>query len=122
MKKIIIAIVTVFSLGLLLATPANAQVDVFKPCANNSDSAICQARKDKLFGPGSIWNNILNAFTFLIGAVSVVMIIIGGFRYAVSGGDQAQVTSAKNTIIYAVIGLIVAVLANAIVNFVLTNI
>ncbi len=66
--------------------------------------------------------SIGNAIVFLTGAISVLMIIIGGFRYVTSGGDQGSVTSAKNTILYAVIGLIVSVMAYAIVNFVLRNI
>ena len=62
--------------------------------------------------------NIINILLFLIGALSVVMIIYGGIRYVISGGDSGQVTSAKNTIMYAVVGLVVAILAYAIVNFV----
>jgi hypothetical protein len=49
------------------------------------------------------------------------MIVIGGIRYTTSNGDSAGITSAKNTILYAVVGLIVALLAYAIVNFVLTS-
>ena len=49
------------------------------------------------------------------------MLIYGGIRYTVSGGESAAVTSAKNTILYAIIGIIVALLAYAIVNFVLGN-
>ncbi|MNI84677.1 hypothetical protein D3C73_1416030 [compost metagenome] len=49
------------------------------------------------------------------------MLIIGGIRYTISGGDSSAVTSAKNTIMYAIVGIIVAVLAFAIVNFVLTS-
>lgn len=64
---------------------------------------------------------IINVLLFVIGAVAVIMIIIGGIRYVVSGGDQAAVTGAKNTILYSVIGLVVALLAYAIVNFVLDN-
>lgn len=61
---------------------------------------------------------IINILLFLIGAVSVIMIILGGIRYVLSNGEAAQITGAKNTILYAVIGLIVALLAYAIVNFV----
>jgi hypothetical protein len=61
---------------------------------------------------------IINILLFVIGAVSVIMIILGGIRYTLSNGDASQITSAKNTILYAVIGLIVALLAYAIVNFV----
>ena len=66
--------------------------------------------------------NVGNIIVFITGAISVLMIIIGGLRYVTSGGDQGGITSAKNTILYAVIGLIVSVMAYAIVNFVLTNI
>jgi len=64
---------------------------------------------------------IVNILLFLLGAVAVVMIVIGGIRFATSNGDQSAVTSAKNTILYSVIGLIIAILAYAIVNFVLTQ-
>lgn len=62
---------------------------------------------------------IVNVLLFVLGAVAVIMIVIGGIRYVVSGGESSAVTGAKNTILYAVIGLVVAVLAYAIVNFVL---
>lgn len=63
--------------------------------------------------------DIINLLLFLLGAVAVVMIVIGGIRYATSNGESSAITSAKNTILYAVIGLVVAILAYAIVNFVI---
>lgn len=62
--------------------------------------------------------NIINILLWAIGIVSVIMLIIGGFRYVTSNGDSSQVTAAKNTIMYSVIGLIIAIFAYAIVNFV----
>ena len=50
------------------------------------------------------------------------MLIFGGLRYVVSGGDSKKVTDAKNTVLYAIIGLIIAILSYAIVNFVLNAI
>ena len=70
----------------------------------------------------SVVSFVVNILLFVVGAVSVIMLIIGGIRYAVSGGDSGAVTSAKNTILYAIIGLIVALLAYVIVNFVITQI
>jgi multisubunit Na+/H+ antiporter MnhB subunit len=64
---------------------------------------------------------IIGILSFVIGVVSVIMIIVGGIKYVLSNGDASQVTSAKNTILYAVIGLVVALLAYAIVNFVVTQ-
>jgi multisubunit Na+/H+ antiporter MnhB subunit len=58
---------------------------------------------------------------FIIGAISVIMLIIGGIRYVVSGGDSGAVTSAKNTILYAIVGIVVAILAYALVNFVVSS-
>jgi hypothetical protein len=65
---------------------------------------------------------IINIFSVLVGIVSVIMIIWGGFKYVTSGGDSGNVTSAKNTIIYAVIGLVVVALAQFIVQFVLEKV
>lgn len=70
-------------------------------------------------GEGSIFTTIVNVLLFIIGALSVVMLIWGGIRYTTSGGSSSAVTSAKNTIMYAIIGLVVAFLAFAIVNWVL---
>lgn len=63
--------------------------------------------------------NITNTLLLAVGVISVIMIIIGGIRYALSGGDENGVKSAKDTILYAVIGVVVSLLAYAIVNFVI---
>lgn len=61
----------------------------------------------------------LNLFSAIVGIIAVVMIIVGGIKYITSGGESGNITSAKNTIMYAVIGLVVVALAQIIVNFVL---
>ena len=70
----------------------------------------------------STLQTIINVALGLIGFVAVVMIILGGFQYITSSGDAAKVTKAKNTIMYGVIGLVIALLAFAIVNFILGNV
>lgn len=70
----------------------------------------------------SLVTNILNAVFLVIGVIAVVVIIIGGVNYTTSQGDPSKVKKAKDTILYGIIGLIVSLLAYAIVNFVLTNI
>lgn len=65
----------------------------------------------------TIIQTIVNVLLFITGAVAVIMIVIGGLKYVTSNGDSSQLTSAKNTIMYSVIGLIVAIMAYAIVNF-----
>ena len=66
--------------------------------------------------------NISNTLIFIAGALAVIILIVAGLRYIISNGDAKQVEGAKNTILYAVIGLIVAILAFAIVNFVLIKV
>jgi len=66
--------------------------------------------------------SVINLLSVLVGVAAVIMIIIGGFRYITSAGDSNKVTSAKNTIIYAIIGLIIVALAQLIVHFVLNKV
>lgn len=71
---------------------------------------------------GSLENtikSIANILVFIVGVAAVILLIIGGLRYVLSGGDQAGIEGAKNTILYSIIGIIVAFMAYAIVNFVL---
>lgn len=69
-----------------------------------------------------IITTVVNIFSAIVGVVSVVMIIYGGFKYISSGGDSNKVTEAKNTIVYAVIGLVVVAMAQFIVQFVLNKV
>lgn len=64
---------------------------------------------------------IVNIISVIVGIVAVIMIIWGGFKYITSGGDSGNVTAAKNTILYAIIGLIIVALAQFIVRFVLSK-
>lgn len=65
--------------------------------------------------------DIINILLFVLGFIAVLMIIIGGIRYVTSGGDTSAISGAKNTILYAIIGLVIALMAFAIVNFVLNS-
>ena len=69
----------------------------------------------------AVVKKVINIFSVVVGAVSVIMIIIGGFRYIVSNGESGAVTGAKNAILYAIIGLIIVLFAQLIVRFVLTS-
>jgi predicted permease len=66
-------------------------------------------------------HTIVNLFSIIVGIVAVIMIIYGGFRYITSGGDSGRVGNAKNTLIYAIIGLIIVALAQFLVNYVFTT-
>jgi|SRR5579884_3312477 len=72
-------------------------------------------------GLSNLGHKIVNTFSLVIGIVAIIMIIYGGFRYITSGGASERVGSAKNTLIYAIIGLIIVALAQIIVHFVLNQ-
>lgn len=86
---------------------------------SGADAAKGDDQVTDLFGNAGIFSTITNTLLFILGAISVIMIIIGGLRYVISGGDSNAVSAAKNTILYAIVGVIVAILAYAIINFVI---
>ncbi|MBC7459225.1 hypothetical protein H7200_00750 [Candidatus Saccharibacteria bacterium] len=114
-KQTILALALVLGMGFLAPVSVGAVNVIGDQCANNPDSAICG---DQNADPAVLIKTIVNVLLFIIGLISVIMIIIGGFMYTTSAGDSGQVTKAKNTLLYAVIGLVVAFLAFAIVNYV----
>lgn len=124
--SLLIAAAMVFGAGVVATLP---DVAVYaQDCSVSSDPLTSGVNcvqpagaPTELFGDGGIFTTIANILIFLVGIIAVIMLIIGGIRYAVSGGDDSAVKAAKNTILYAIVGLIVAFLAFAIVNFVVTQ-
>lgn len=116
-KSVIIAVALSLVGGLMVLTPASA-VDCSTPqeCMEQGLQSTGGTGGDTDLA--SVIKLITNVLMFIIGAVAVIMVIIGGFQYVTSQGDSSKTTTAKNTILYAVIGLIVALLAYAIVQFV----
>jgi uncharacterized membrane protein len=116
-KQLILAIGIIAGLSLASAPLANA-ANIFDNVCSGSNTALCQNKNDNV---QSQIATIVNVLLYVLGAVSVIVIIIAGIMYVTSGGDAAAVTKAKNTLMYAIVGLIVAVLAYAIVNFVVSK-
>lgn len=87
-----------------------------------AEAARADSMPAELVGVDGVFTQISNTILYVVGVISVIMLVWGGLRYILSGGDNKKVTDAKNTILYAIIGLIIAVLAFAIVNFVLNAI
>lgn len=65
---------------------------------------------------------VINIFSIIVGVIAVIMIIVGGLKYITSGGESSNISGAKNTIIFALIGLVIVALAQFIVHFVLGNV
>lgn len=107
--------------GIVATTSYAACGDATGGITGAADCSRGDGTPEALTGDAGVFKTIANVLLFIIGAISVIMLIIGGIRYVVSQGDAKQVEGAKNTILYAVIGIIVALLAYAIVNFVVNS-
>jgi hypothetical protein len=122
---------------LALAAPALVPVTVHAYTTTNLQSSLCQGSNLNVnagtssstsscndsaggtTGLNNLLTRIVNIISGIVGVIAVIMIVVGGFRYITSGGDSNNVSGAKNTIIYAIIGLIIVALAQLIVHFVL---
>lgn len=132
MKKVILnaiaAVLTMVGLTSVASLAPNAYADVLCPNGTtNSNLESCEGYngKDGVFESRDLMDVltiIINVIVGVVGFVAVAMIVMGGISFATSQGDTAKVAKARNTILYGVVGLIVALLAFAIVNFVLKSI
>ena len=90
-----------------------------------ASSALCSGKSNSGTNPLTGTNGLIHKVTLIIalltGTVAVIIIIVGGFMYITSGGDPQKVGNAKNTILYAVVGLIIIVAAQTIITFVLSK-
>jgi hypothetical protein len=99
---------------------------------SNTTSQLCTGAGLQVEGSGSCpdtsgsINNIikwvLDIFSVIVGIAAVIMIVVGGLKYTISGGDSTRVSGAKDTILFAIVGLVVVALAQIIVHFVLSNV
>ena len=112
-------IIPIMALGVSAALQIN-NVNVVRATEMTLSGGVSSSQGDDVPQDlaGEVFKNVVNILLFIIGAVSVIMLIYGGIRYTTSGGNANSVTAAKNTIMYSIIGLVVAILAFAVVNFV----
>lgn len=111
----------VASFNAILSAPLTFAQSFNLSINDGAESARGIDQATDLFGASGVFTTVTNTLLFVVGAISVIMIIIGGLRYITSGGNNANVTSAKNTVLYAVVGIVVSLFAYAIINFVLTS-
>lgn len=131
MKKLLIlsAASLLVAIAMLLPQKTSAQ-DLFDDvCGSGTgDSAVCQDKNNSqsdgsnsFYGRNGVLTKIARIIAIVVGVASVIMIIIGGFKYVLANGDSNSINSAKNTILYAIIGLIISVIAVSIIQFVLSR-
>lgn len=129
MKKILNKLtmgIATLSLAAAVLVPVTTPAFASSDCAPNEglSGAVntgCSQGKGQatnLFGDGSVVTTIINTMLFITGLLSVIMIIYAGIRYVTAHGDTSQVKSAQNTLIYAIVGLVVSIVAYAVVSWV----
>lgn len=118
------------SIGLVLSTPpaqvaaqANEVItgELCRPGAT-LDPTACDPGATAQSTIGRVMSIIVQTMVLVVGGISVIMIVVGGIRYVTSGGDPNGTKGAKDTIIYALVGLVVALVAQGLVTFVLSKI
>jgi magnesium-transporting ATPase (P-type) len=121
MKNFLLSLMMISTVVLGLGGAVYAQAP-----SNSSAQAACQGLPGGCAGQTASANNIqdnvkfvIKLLSWIVGTASIIMMILGGFRFVTSGGDSGRVSSARNTILYAIIGLAVVAAAQIIVNFVL---
>ena len=117
LKLIVVGIVATLALAFATVPVAQAQYNLDKGISDSKGDRVAE----KVDDPQQLIKGIVNGILYFVGILSVIMLIWGGILYTTSSGDSNKVTTAKNTIMYAGIGLVVAIFAYAIVNFVLTT-
>jgi hypothetical protein len=127
-RKIFIGLAVTLSLLFIVSVPALAQTSpeiTGGLCAGANldvNDPNCEGTNDAADKINNLIRRVINLLSLVVGIVAVIMIIIGGLRYITSGGSDTGVTSAKNTILYAIIGLIIVALAQLLVRFVLRQV
>jgi hypothetical protein len=121
--KLVLA--TFMMLGMLAfaSMPAlAADFDLIPACTDNSSATACSENnpsRNTIYGPNGIITKVANILAIIVGIAAVIVIIVAGIQYMVSTGDPTKVNNAKNAIIYAIVGLVVAVLARTLVIFII---
>lgn len=124
MKKSIIsiAIMTCAVFGVSVLSTASLSGSVSAQVSKGIDTATTSEMKGKsIDGDSGLIKTVVNVLLWAVGILSVIMIIFSGFRYITSAGDASKTKSAQSTLTYSVVGLIVAIMAYAIVNMVINR-
>lgn len=123
----------VLVVAMALAAGAPALLPATASAAADINKSLCSGTNIDITGSSSgnctpdtntsaindLLTNVINIFSIIVGVIAVIMIIVGGLRYITSGGESNKVGGAKNTIIYAIVGLVIVALAQFIVHFIL---
>lgn len=120
-KSIVLSLIVLCNMGAGLMVPAVAYADPKSDaCTAIGSDAACG--KTTGLQIGNVIKAAVSILSIVVGIAAVFMIIISGLKYITSGGDASSVASAKSTLIYSLVGLIIAASAYFLINYVLTNV
>lgn len=111
---------TVYATNVFATSDSDPAAENMTSVEQGAAAAHVEGMPTTLVGDDGFIRKLTSWVLLAVGTISVIMLIYGGFRYVISGGDSKKVTDAKNTILYAIIGLIISMLAYAIVNFIIS--
>ena len=111
----------VFLGGAFVVTPSISAVDIYKDvCKNTPEAAVCRDKelggKNPIIGPSSITARIINLLSFVVGVAAVIGIMLAGLKFITGGDNPQEVAAARNMLIYAVVGIAIALSAQLIVR------
>lgn len=118
LTRTITALILAAFIGLVPVTSSMALSTASGACTGN-DSAPCKATGDDI---ATLLGSVISLLLFIAGSAAVLVIVVGGIRYITSDGDPGAASKAKNTIIFALVGLVIAIMSYSIVNFVIGRI
>lgn len=123
MFEVITRIVLAVAFSFMVMMPATVYADCPGSANNNPKAQVlkgvgtaggnCSGAK-----VGDVANTVVNILSIIVGIAAIIMIIISGLKYVTSGGDANKVGSAKTTLIYALVGLAIAISAKFLVDFI----
>lgn len=122
MKKLVFLIALLA--GLALPAVAGAQYDPFgDACEGQSDATVCQSRSgdDPIAGRGGVIMRVVRIFSFVVGAATVIMVMFSGMKFITAGGDSTKIATARDTLLYALVGAVVFVFCELIIRFVISR-
>ena len=122
-KKIFPALLAIIFGLVVFAVPAAAVNPVEQVCKDASGSPVCEAGQsnNSILGANGFMTKIVQMFVYIAGVISVIGLTVAGLQYTMANGDPGAIQTAKNSALYSLVGLLVAVFAQAIVSFVLSK-
>jgi hypothetical protein len=123
-KILSIVVLLAVACGVVFAQPVSAVDITSTACEGISQSAVCKdasagQKSNPVFGPNGAMTRVISVLSIVLAVIAFIVVIIAGIKFATSGGDPSKVASARNTIIYAAVGIVIAAMAQGIVNVVL---